>query len=84
VLVALVLLVLTPGVGTLGDLGRAALTEGTDLAATANLLFPPIVSSTAVLVAITLSVFKPWGRVVRRGRVGSIGAVTRDLSGIGR
>jgi hypothetical protein len=34
---------------------------------TANLLFPPIVSSTAVIVAMTLSVFKPWGRV-RRSR----------------
>ncbi|MEU6076066.1 hypothetical protein [Micromonospora sp. NPDC047074] len=32
-----------------------------------DMLFPPIVSSTALLVAFALSVFKPWGRL-RRGR----------------
>jgi hypothetical protein len=67
VLVTLVLLVLTPGVTALGDAGRAALAEGTPPAVTANLLFPPIVSSTAVIVAMTLAVFKPWGRA-RRSR----------------
>jgi hypothetical protein len=67
VLVTLVVLVLTPGVTALGEAGRAALAQGTAPAVTANLLFPPIVSSTAVIVAMTLSVFKPWGRV-RRSR----------------
>jgi hypothetical protein len=31
-----------------------------------DLIFPPIVSPTALLVAVTLAVFKPWGRT--RGR----------------
>jgi hypothetical protein len=67
VLVVLVLLVLSPGVTALGEAGRAALAEGAAPPVTANLLFPPIVSSTAVIVAMTLSVFKPWGRL-RRSR----------------
>jgi hypothetical protein len=31
-----------------------------------NLVFPPIVSPAALLVAMVLSVFKPWGRISRR------------------
>jgi hypothetical protein len=84
VLVALVLLVLRPGVETLGDLGRAALTEGTPLEAPATLLFPPIVSSTAVLAAISLSVFKPWGRLTRRSPVDTLVTATRELNGAHR
>lgn len=75
VLVALVLLALTPGVETLGDHSRAALADGTSLDAPATLLFPPIVSSTAVLLAMALGVFKPWGRVARRTANGMAGVV---------
>ena len=32
-----------------------------------QLIFPPIVSPTALLVALVLAVFKPWGRI-RQGR----------------
>lgn len=32
-----------------------------------DMMFPPIVSPTALLVAYVLSVFKPWGRIRRRG-----------------
>ena len=69
VLVTLVVLVLWPGVTAVGDAGRAALTDGGGGAPTmpATLVFPPIVSSTALIVAMTLSVFKPWGRTRRRG-----------------
>jgi hypothetical protein len=28
-----------------------------------DLIFPPIVSPTALLVAMILAVFKPWGRI---------------------
>jgi hypothetical protein len=28
-----------------------------------DLIFPPIVSPTALLVAMVLAVFKPWGRI---------------------
>lgn len=76
VLVTLVILVLTPGVESLGTFGRAALAQGTDVEATSRLLFPPIVSSTAVLVAIALSVFKPWGRLP----MGSMTTVTPKIS----
>jgi hypothetical protein len=31
-----------------------------------DLVFPPIVSTGALLFAMVLSVFKPWGRVRRR------------------
>ncbi len=67
VLVTLVMLVLWPGVVSLGDAGRAALASGDSPVVAATLLFPPLVSSTVVIVAMTLSVFKPWGRV-RRSR----------------
>jgi hypothetical protein len=67
VLVTLVVLVLSPGVTALSDAGRHALAAGAAPTVTATMLFPPIVSSTAVIVAMTLSVFKPWGRV-RRSR----------------
>jgi hypothetical protein len=30
-----------------------------------DLIFPPIVSPTALLVAMVLAVFKPWGRIRR-------------------
>ncbi len=33
-----------------------------------NLIYPPTVSPTLLLVAMTLSVVKPWGRIRERGR----------------
>jgi hypothetical protein len=33
------------------------------LAPVGDLIFPPIVSPTALLVAMVLAVFKPWGRI---------------------
>ncbi len=65
VLVVLVITVLSPAVEQLGAAGRAALADGSTPEVAANLLFPPIVSSTAVVVAMTLAVFKPWGRLRR-------------------
>lgn len=66
VLLTLVLLVLWPGVTAVGEAGRAALEAGDAPTVGATLVFPPVVSSTVVIVAMTLSVFKPWGRVRRR------------------
>jgi hypothetical protein len=34
-----------------------------------NLIYPPIVSPLALLIAMTLSVVKPWGRVRRQAPV---------------
>jgi hypothetical protein len=31
-----------------------------------NLVFPPLVSGAALLVAVILAVYKPWGRIRRR------------------
>jgi hypothetical protein len=31
-----------------------------------NLIYPPIVSPTALTIAFLLAVFKPWGRIPRR------------------
>ncbi|WP_448003514.1 hypothetical protein [Agromyces bauzanensis] len=67
VLVTLVVLVLWPGMASLGVAGRTALASGDSPVVGAMLVFPPVVSSTAVVVAMTLSVFKPWSRV-RRSR----------------
>lgn len=65
VLVALVLVLLRPGVVSVGEAGRQALGAGTSPEVGWNLLFPPVVSSTAVIFAMTLAVFKPWGRIRR-------------------
>lgn len=69
VLVALVVLVLAPGTGVLAASALDALDSGTSVELRSTLVFPPIVSSTAVIVAMSLAVIKPWGRVgARRGR----------------
>jgi hypothetical protein len=63
VLVVLVAFLLRPGVIEVAEQGRrfvagepASLTAG-------NMAFPPIVSTSALLVATVLAVFKPWGRI---------------------
>jgi hypothetical protein len=65
-LATLVLLALRGGVHDVAEVGR-------DLSAgihrpfeVGDMAFPPIVSTTALLVAFVLSVFKPWGRVRKR------------------
>jgi uncharacterized membrane protein len=68
VLVTLVVLVLAPGTGALAASALEALETGTSMELQSTLVFPPIVSSTAVIVAMSLAVIKPWGRVgARRG-----------------
>lgn len=63
VLVTLVLFLLMPSLGPLSVDARASLATGGALPEVGDMAFPPVVSTTAVLVAMTLSVFKPWGRV---------------------
>ena len=68
-LVILVLVLLRPGVGEVSESARASLLAGTEPPAVGDLVFPPLVSGTVVLIAMSLSVFKPWGTVRRsRGR----------------
>lgn len=83
VLVALVLLVLGPGTAELAKLARDALADGTTSATTPTMLFPPVVSSTAVLAAIALSIFKPWGRISGSRSVATMTDQTREREEVG-
>src|SRR5215208_5015349 len=63
VLTALVLFALRPEVSKAAEQGwRFAAGEPATLVV-GNLIFPPIVSPTALLIAVVLAVFKPWGRI---------------------
>jgi len=65
-LTALVPLALRPTV--LDAVHRAQEYSATGVAdlSVGNLVFPPVVSPAALLTAMVLSVFKPWGRIARR------------------
>jgi hypothetical protein len=65
-LTSLVLLALRPGIAEVAAAARQALAEGTVPPAVGDMVFPPVVSTTLLLVAMTLSVFKPWGRIRSR------------------
>ena len=67
VLVVLVLVLLRPGVGEVSEAARAGLLAGTGPPPVGDLVFPPLVSGTLVLVAMALSVLKPWGTIRRSG-----------------
>jgi uncharacterized membrane protein len=66
VLSALVLVALRPEVSHLADQARMALRGEPVSFDLSNLFYPPTVSPTLLLVAFTLSVVKPWGRIRRR------------------
>jgi hypothetical protein len=66
VLTALVPFALAPEVSRAAEQGwRFAAGEAASLAV-GDLIFPPIVSPTALLIAVVLAVFKPWGRIRKR------------------
>ena len=66
VLTALVPIALRPEVAKAAEQGwRFAAGEPASLVV-GNLIFPPIVSPTALLLAAVLAVFKPWGRIRNR------------------
>jgi hypothetical protein len=66
VLVALVPVALRPEVIEKAEQGRRFVAGEAASLAVGDLIFPPIVSPTLLLVAFVLAVFKPWGRI--RGR----------------
>ncbi len=69
ILSTLIVTALRGEVAKAADLG-SQLAAGVDLDWNfSNMLFPPIVSPTALTVAFLLAVFKPWGRI-RRNRAG--------------
>jgi hypothetical protein len=63
VLTSLVLVALRSGVDEAAERGQQFLAGTPVSLAAGDLIFPPIVSTTALLVAMVLSVFKPWGRI---------------------
>lgn len=63
VLTALVPLALSPGVSEAAERARRFVTGAPATLAVGDLIFPPIVSPAALLVAMALAVFKPWGRI---------------------
>src|SRR5919112_515713 len=69
VLTALVLLALRPEVVEAAEQGRQFAAGIPASLAVGNLIFPPIVSPAALLIAVVLAVFKPWGRI-RKGHPG--------------
>ena len=66
VLSTLVLVALRPTISEFADRGDRLLDGQAVSAVLGDLAFPPIVSTTALLVAMTLSVFKPWGKIPGR------------------
>ncbi|MGL5816569.1 MAG: hypothetical protein ACRCYR_03330 [Phycicoccus sp.] len=61
---ALVVFALRPGMDDVAAYGAALSTSGAaDPAAVSDLVYPPVVSLTALVVAVALSVVKPWGRM---------------------
>lgn len=65
-LTALVLLSLRGGIAELAEAGRR-LAAGAEVAiGVGDMIYPPIVSPTCLLIAVLLAVFKPWGRIRKR------------------
>jgi hypothetical protein len=62
-LTGLVPLALTPGLSGLSELGRELAAGHLVTATVGNMIYPPIVSPAALLVALVLAVVKPWGRI---------------------
>ncbi|WP_181779779.1 hypothetical protein [Pseudonocardia pini] len=65
VLIALVALLLGPGLAAAGEFGRALAAGEIPVSEVPRLFMPPIVSTTALVVATALSVVKPRGRLRR-------------------
>ncbi len=66
VLTLLVLVALRSGVAEAAEYGRQLADGHVGGLDPSDMLYPPIVSPTALLVALVLSVFKPWGRIRKR------------------
>ena len=66
VLTALVLVALRPGVTEAAEQGRRFMTGEAASLAVGDLIYPPIVSPSALLIAVVLAVFKPWGQIRKR------------------
>ncbi|WP_433473943.1 hypothetical protein ACQPZP_34865 [Spirillospora sp. CA-142024] len=68
VLCTLILVLLQPGMGDVGDYGRTLASGAPEPDFISTLFFPPAVSLTALTFATVLGVAKPWGRIRNRQR----------------
>lgn len=68
ILTALVLVALRSGAEEIGAYGALLAADPTATADLQNIVYPPIVSPTALTIAMILAVFKPWGRIRRSKR----------------
>ena len=66
ILVALVPVALRPEVIEKAEQGRRFVAGEAASLAVGDLIFPPIVSPTLLLIAVVLAVFKPWGQIRKR------------------
>ncbi len=73
ILIALVPIALRPEVTQLARQARQWVAGDPVTFDLSNLIYPPIVSPTLLLIAMTLSVVKPWGRI-RSARPGRLAA----------
>jgi hypothetical protein len=71
ILTGLVLVALRPQVAESADQARRWLAGQPATLDVGDLIYPPIVSPTALLIAMTLAVIKPWGPIRRRPRPGA-------------
>jgi hypothetical protein len=67
VLCTLILVALQPGLGEVAQYGRELAAGTAAEQDMSDLLFPPVVSLSALTFATILSVAKPWGRLRKRG-----------------
>jgi hypothetical protein len=65
VLTLLVPVALAGELATAGEYGRQLLTGAVSIDPPAQLIFPIVVAPTALVFAIVLSIYKPWGRIRR-------------------
>lgn len=65
ILTVLVIFSLRPGLHDAADFGRRIAADLPGDFDSTTLMFPPIVSTSALLVAFVLSVYRPWGRTSR-------------------
>ncbi len=70
ILTALVLVALGPQVAESAEQARRWAAGEPASLDVGDLIYPPIVSPTALMIAMTLAVIKPWGRIRRRPRPG--------------
>ena len=77
-LTGLVLVALRPGLAELSQVGRELAAGHPVDAALHGMIYPPIVSPAALLVALSLAVLKPWGRIRTDRGIATVRAASGD------